>query len=133
MKKITGKEGFTLLELMIVVIIIMVLGTFALPRYFRSVERIRWTEAKSLLPIFRGAQLRYRAEWGTYADSEDDLDTDITPGRYFSFYPTSNNGPWVAVACRNTTQDALNLNGQYIWISEQGEYWYPPDTPAWLR
>ncbi len=133
MVKQSGRMGFTLLELMIVIIVINVLATFALPRYLRVLERVRWAEAKSVLPVFRGAQVRYKAQWGAYANSVDALDTDVTPGRYFTFYPSGSSGQWIAVACRNTSQDSLKLNGQYVWINEEGEYWYPPDVPAWLR
>lgn len=127
------KNGFTLLELMIVVTIISITGSFALPQYLRTVERVRWTEAKTILPVFRGAQSRYKAQWGMYANNTDSLDADVTPGKYFAFYPVSNSGQWIAFAHRNTFQDALKLNGQYVWISENGDYWYSDRVPVWLR
>lgn len=127
------KNGFTLLELMIVVTIISIIGSFALPRYLHAVERVRWAEAKTILPVFRGAQLRYKAQWGMYTDNTDSLDADVTPGKYFAFYPANNSGTWVAFAYRNAFQDSLQLNGQYLWINENGDYWYSDSVPVWLR
>jgi len=55
------KKGFTLLELLMVVIIIAILASIALPQYFRVTERSRTAQALQLLASIRGAQLRYRA------------------------------------------------------------------------
>lgn len=126
-----GKKGFTLLELLIVVIIIGILGTLALPRFFRAVERTRWAEAKSVLATLRGAQVRYRAENGAYTATIDNLDVDFTTGKYFTF--TSGTGAAaVATATRNATQDA-GYSGQTAAIGDDGTFAYSAGVPNWLR
>ena len=40
------KDGYTLLEMLIVVLIITVLSAIALPQYFNAVENARMTELK---------------------------------------------------------------------------------------
>ena len=48
-KPITRSQGFTLLELMIVVIIISLLAALAIPSYFRYVQRTRRSDGQSAL------------------------------------------------------------------------------------
>lgn len=56
-----NERGFTLLELLMVVIIIAILASIALPQYFRVVERSRTAQALQLLASIRGSELRFRA------------------------------------------------------------------------
>jgi prepilin-type N-terminal cleavage/methylation domain-containing protein len=52
-----GKSGFTLLEILVVIIIVGVLASVAMPTLFRNVERSRATEALNVLgTIKRGVE-----------------------------------------------------------------------------
>jgi prepilin-type N-terminal cleavage/methylation domain-containing protein len=75
------REGFTLLELLIVVIIIAILSSLALPQYLRLAERSRGAEALTVLRDLRSAELRYKAvdEDNLFTKDLDILDVDI-PG-----------------------------------------------------
>ncbi len=61
------KKGFTLLELIIVVIVIGILVAIALPRFINVTERARLSEAYSILGAVRSSQLRYYAQYNNYA------------------------------------------------------------------
>lgn len=88
-------RGFTIVELMIVIIIIGILATIAIPTYSRSVERSRQAEAISILGAMRGAQLRWAAENnGAFTTDPANLDIDLPPdsdgdgnpdGRFFEY------------------------------------------------
>lgn len=56
-----NKHGFTLMELLIVVLIIGVLSSLALPQYMRSIERSRATEAMSSIKALNDAVYAYAA------------------------------------------------------------------------
>jgi len=71
------KKGFTLLELMIVVIIIGILATLALPRFLKAASKARWAAAASTLGIIRSSQMRYYAEFTTYSSLMSQLDIDL--------------------------------------------------------
>ncbi|MFH1777085.1 MAG: prepilin-type N-terminal cleavage/methylation domain-containing protein [Candidatus Omnitrophota bacterium] len=70
--KLGTKKGFTLVELMIVVIIIGILVSVALPQYARSVNRAKATEATRILGQIKEAEQvvldatgAYTAAWVT--------------------------------------------------------------------
>jgi prepilin-type N-terminal cleavage/methylation domain-containing protein len=78
-----GKKGFTLLELMVVVILVSILSMVALPRFIKVVERARSAEGRLLLDIIRLSQLRYYAERDTYTWDITDLDLAHSLPKYF--------------------------------------------------
>ncbi len=70
------KKGFTLLEILIVIIIIAILATFAIPQYIRAAKRAIASEAISVIGSIKGALARYYQEHGDITTSFDDLDID---------------------------------------------------------
>ena len=67
------KRGFTLVELMVVMAIIALLLSLAVPRYFNHLERSRETILKEDLAVMRDAIDKYHGDRGRYPDSLDDL------------------------------------------------------------
>ena len=89
-----ANQGFTLLELMVVVIIIGILAGVAVPQYSKTIERTRMTEAVAILGAIRSSEIRYRAMFGTYTATEANLDfsftTDLIGIQAFSYAVTTN-------------------------------------------
>jgi prepilin-type N-terminal cleavage/methylation domain-containing protein len=79
-----GRKGFTLVELAVVIIIIGILASFAVPRFLDSVERSKAGEAFNYLSAVRSAQERYQVRQGTYADDISKLDIQMQEPKYFT-------------------------------------------------
>src|ERR1700759_1920777 len=79
-----GRKGFTLVELAVVIIIIGILASFAVPRFLDSVERSKAGEAFNYLSAVRSAQERYQVRQGTYADDITKLDIQMQDPKYFT-------------------------------------------------
>ena len=90
------EKGFTLVELMIVVVIVGILAAVAIPMYRGSTDRARASEAVAALGSIRSAMRVYYGEYGTYVHANfkdgdrvtkggtlDLTDADLL-GRYFS-------------------------------------------------
>jgi general secretion pathway protein G len=76
----TGKElrpqricGFTLLELLVVVVIIGLLASYVGPRYFGQLGRSEITTAKAQIQAFSRALDQYRLDTGHYPTTEQGL------------------------------------------------------------
>ncbi|HLF87841.1 MAG TPA: prepilin-type N-terminal cleavage/methylation domain-containing protein [Anaerolineales bacterium] len=65
-RTLTEKRGFTLIELMVVVSIIIVLAAIAIPLYSNYVYRGKQVEAKTLLMTLKVEQEQFRAENNCY-------------------------------------------------------------------
>jgi len=119
------KKGFTLMELIIVVVIIGILAMVGLPQFFRVAERGRAAEGIALLGSIRSAQLRYAAEHGRTVGVMASLDiSDPTATLKFFGAPTvianidPQNAPGSVIA-RVTRNTAQNQTGNTYTLSIQ--------------
>ncbi|MDP8260053.1 MAG: type IV pilin-like G/H family protein [Candidatus Gygaella obscura] len=71
------KKGFTLLELIIVIIIVGILATIGFTQYSKTVEKGRAAEARSILGTLRTAQQSYYLENYKYTNTISDLSTKV--------------------------------------------------------
>ena len=112
-KKFT--KGFTLLELLVVVLIIGILAAIALPQYKKAVEKARMAEAVTNVKAIAQAQQRYYMIYGEYADCLDlnSLDIDLS-GEDYNYHGCS---------AKKTTDFVYTSNGysakQYIAVASR--------------
>ena len=93
-KKGIKERAFTLTELIIVLVIIGVLASIALPRYQVTIEKMRSAEGVNILTALLGAQKRYAAENdGDYTSNRGDLDVTIPASANFNAPTVSASNP----------------------------------------
>lgn len=90
-------QGFTLIELIVVMAIVALLVSIAAPRYFQSVERARENTLRASLNVMRDAIDQYAADKGRYPAGLDEL----AGARYLRDIPedpfTGRRDTWVAL------------------------------------
>lgn len=77
-------SGFTLIEIIIVIVIVGMLASLVYPRYERTVERAKAAEAVGILDTMGKAQVAFRMEFGQYTLNLDDLDVEGTGAEHFN-------------------------------------------------
>jgi len=105
------KQGFTLAEVVIVIVIISVIATLAIPSFLATVERSRALEARNILLALFGSQKRYELENDVYTAVIGDLDVTIPYSTYFT-------DPSVAAAsplAKRSCSIAVGNYGQIKW------------------
>lgn len=92
-RRASSRSGFTLVELMIVVVIMGILAAIAGPVYMRQRYRSQSLEASELLTQIVHAQEGYRAEFNVYSDASNDtaltgITTEGTLGTLGTWWPS---------------------------------------------
>jgi type II secretion system protein G len=75
MRQLRNSKGFTLIELMIVVVIIGILAALAIPRFTQASARAKEKEADGILKQIYTLQETYKANNGKYATDFTGLTT----------------------------------------------------------
>lgn len=83
------RHGFTLIEMMIVVAIVGILASVAVPSFLRFQLRTKATEGKTNLAAIRSAEEAYYSEFGTYLTLAAPVPAAL---------PGASQAPWPAVS-----------------------------------
>jgi type IV pilus assembly protein PilE len=112
--------GFTLLEMMIVVVVIGVLASIALPRYVRVVEKGRSAEARHVLGLIRDSELAYYLDVDSYTTSLTALGVQVptacNASYYFSYGIAGGGSTFTATATRCTGANGKRPGGTTAFV-----------------
>lgn len=75
-------DGFTLIEIIIVIVILGMMATLALPRYFAQQETAIFSEGVSAAQMYYSAQQRYFLDKGVFSSDCDQLDLTLAPTNF---------------------------------------------------
>ena len=127
-----NKKGFTLIELIIVIVIVGILSVIAVPVYRGYIEKAIMTEGKTLLGAIGKAELAYHVQHRRFLAIEktghsSDLDVDARGGKYFNKFYTelsggaSNNIP-AALGAGKVAKVGYNSLINSVYIEVYGKY-----------
>jgi type IV pilus assembly protein PilE len=117
MKSRQTSNGFTLVELLIVVVIISLLAMVAVPSYNVSVAKARRADAQATLSGLAGAMERWFTERGSYlqAAGPDSSPTDTgVPRIYYSQSPIDGNIKFYNLTIHSATAGTYTLRATPI-------------------
>lgn len=126
-RMLRNKQGFTMIEMMVVLIIIAVLIAGGIKFYNGYIQNARITKAKSQITTMQAAMDSYYSETGSYPQAMDALkaaginteQSDPWGGQY-TFYKSSDNKEYVILS----SQD---INTKYVYGHGKNGTSDPPD------
>lgn len=108
-----GLRGFTLLELLVVIVIIGLLASYVGPKYFAQIGKSEVTVAKSQIVGFEKALDTYRLDMGRYPSTEEGLAALLTR-------PADNASKWNGPYLKKIPLDPWGHAYQYRNPGSQG-------------
>ena len=115
--RIHNRKGFTLIELMIVVVIIGILAALAIPRFMQATTKSKQSEAKQLLKQIYTMERAYRQETGSYSLDLNTIGVEIMAGNRYAYVVTSTDltANFLCTATGNLDDDAV----EDVWTIDQ--------------
>ncbi|NIE58259.1 MULTISPECIES: prepilin-type N-terminal cleavage/methylation domain-containing protein [unclassified Burkholderia] len=104
--RIRRTRGFTLIEIVVVMAIIGLLLTLAVPRYMHSIERGKEQVRQQNIAVMRNAIDQYYGDNGQYPETIDELVSKHYL-RAVPFDPVNGDDKWAAIASSDETKPGV--------------------------
>ena len=117
MRNLRNNKGFTLIELMIVVVIIGILASIAVPAFGRVTRNAKEAESGPYLKQILTLQERYRARYSDYTLDITQLEGGAgleAGGTYFTYSIVAHASNYCAVATPNAEGSMAGLSAQSV-------------------
>lgn len=116
-------KGFTFIELMIVLVIVALLISIALPSYFEGLTRSKETVLKEDLKVIRNAIDHFHADKSSYPKDLNEL----VKQRYISAIPedpiTERNDTWLVVSPPKESNKLYDIHSGAQGMASDGTYY----------
>ena len=126
MSMLRSSKGFTLVELMVVVIIVLVLAGIAVPVYIHYIQEGKKSEGYAVIDSMVSGALVYFQKHNTYAGGTDVLwlaEDDVLNAQYFDYDITitgDGTGGFVITA-KPKLNVGLDTDGRIIWTQQDAD------------
>jgi len=91
-------QAFTLLEVLIIAIIIVITASIVIPYHRKTVQRARLKEAEAQLEMIYDAEIQYHTQRDEYTDEFDELGLYLESSRHFSYNISAASDTFTATA-----------------------------------
>ncbi len=116
-KRVNGRKrhGFTLVELVVVVLVIGIIAAVAAPKMFNTATNARENATRHSLTVVRDALELYRSQTGNYPSAATDLASDLGPYLKGPF-PTAQVGNTNATVGASAADPIAVSGGSEGWV-----------------
>lgn len=104
--------GFTLVELLLVIFVVVLLASVAAPAYNKTLDEAYRRDAKSMLNVIRGAEMVYMSTYNTYT-AFSSLDDSVREKLLMNVYDTQHWEYSVGVSGLSATATAIRQAGKH--------------------
>ena len=115
--QLNSEDGFTLVELIVVVMMIGVLSSIAIPQFMTAADKAKQKEATGIVSALIKAATAYQTEYGSLPDDH----LDISEFAKFQKCSAATASPDGAAVCKNARPAPLD-DDDFRFISPSGHY-----------